>query len=180
MLWTLRSRDAHERAVRFPRGSRRRVGSGGPPRGLPRQVGKAGWRPPHCVLYMNADYLWPYDAISAQGDAIRIVDVHGRTHKETCDPGLYPSYLFDYSKEAARKAWLGVVARGLNASADGVYAGTNSPGSMYVAHQRRSALTVNRRLTLTWMCVLLLCVLPIQIATLTTGSSACRQTAPTV
>ena len=91
---------------------------------------EAGRRPPHCVLYVNADYLWPYDAISAQGDAIRIVDVHGRTHKETCDPGLYPSYLFDYSKEAARKAWLGVVARGLNDSADGVYAGTHSPGSM--------------------------------------------------
>ena len=39
---------------------------------------EAGRRPPHCVLYVNADYLWPYDAISAQGDAIRIVDVHGR------------------------------------------------------------------------------------------------------
>ena len=82
----------------------------------------AGRRPPHCVLYMNADYLWPYDQASAQGDAIRIVDVHGETHMETCDPGLFPSYLFDYSKQAAQRAWLGIVARALNSSADGVYA----------------------------------------------------------
>lgn len=81
-----------------------------------------GRRAPHCVLYMNSKYLWPYDAVSAQGDAIRIVDVHGNTHTETCDPGLYPSYVFDYSKKAAREAWLGIVARGLNTSADGVYA----------------------------------------------------------
>jgi hypothetical protein len=82
----------------------------------------AGRRPPHCVLYVNADYLWPYDTTSAMGDAVRIVDVEGRAHVETCDPGLFPTYLFDYSKEAARQAWLGIVARGLNTSADGVYA----------------------------------------------------------
>ena len=70
-----------------------------------------------------ADYLWPYDRASAQGDAIRNADVRGKAHVETCDPGLFPSYLFDYSKEAARKAWLDIVARGLNASVDGVYAG---------------------------------------------------------
>ena len=45
-----------------------------------------GRRAPHCVLYMNADYLWPYDQASSQGDAIRIVDIHGKAHVETCDP----------------------------------------------------------------------------------------------
>ena len=82
----------------------------------------AGRRSPHCILYMNTDYLWPYDAVSAAGDAVRIVDVHGRAHVETCDPGLFPSFLFDYSKQAAREAWLSIVARALNSSADGVYA----------------------------------------------------------
>jgi hypothetical protein len=40
VLWTAGAQYAYERAVRFPRGLRRQVGSSGPPRGFRRQVGK--------------------------------------------------------------------------------------------------------------------------------------------
>jgi hypothetical protein len=97
----------------------------------------AGRRSPHCVLYTNANYLWPYDAASAAGDAVRIVDVHRRTHVETCDPGLFPSWIFDYSKKAAQQAWLSIVARGLNSSADGIYADCYT-GNRIQCHPRDS------------------------------------------
>lgn len=100
----------------------------------------ANRRPPHCMLYLNTDYLWPFDLLAAGAATttttnagtnnagtnvdIRILDIHGNPHVETCDPGLFPSYLYDYSKPAAVAAWVaGNVKRGLDSGfADGFYA----------------------------------------------------------
>ena len=103
------------------------------------------------MLYLNADYLWPFDrlasrtapAVTATGDSggggvgggrdsslasaanvdIRVLDIEGKPHVEICDPGLFPSYLYDYSKPAAVEAWVaGNVKRGLDSGfADGFY-----------------------------------------------------------
>lgn len=84
---------------------------------------KEGRRSPHCMLYMNTVYLWPFDAADSQGDAIRVLDIHGQPHMETCDPGIFPSYFFDYGKPAGQRAWLDIVSKNVvNGNADGVYA----------------------------------------------------------
>jgi hypothetical protein len=44
-------------------------------------------RSPHAILYMNSVYLWPFDAASAQGKAVQVLDVNGNPHMESCDPG---------------------------------------------------------------------------------------------
>ena len=82
---------------------------------------QAGRRSPHCMLYVNADYVWPFDAVSALRDDVWLLDVRGRPHVETCDPGLFPSYLWDYTKNSSRAAFLGMVARALRGPADGLY-----------------------------------------------------------
>ena len=71
---------------------------------------------------MNTNYLWPFDKNNQLGDDIRVLDIHGRTHVQACDPGLWPSFLYDFGKARAREAWLQTVQRGLNGSADGFYA----------------------------------------------------------
>ena len=39
------------------------------------------------------------------------------------DPGIFPSFFFDYGKDAGRKAYLDIIERAVvNGSADGVYA----------------------------------------------------------
>jgi hypothetical protein len=97
---------------------------------------RQGLRAPHSVLYVNSVYLWPFDAASARGDDLRVLDVHGAPHMETCarrlpidqagpaagracvtpspcvraacpcvsagDPGIYPSYFWDFSRSAGR------------------------------------------------------------------------------
>ena len=82
----------------------------------------AGARPPHCMLYTNAVYLWPYDRSSELGAAVQVTDVRGNVHEETADPGIFPSYLWAFDKQVGREAWVDVVRRGVvNGSADGVY-----------------------------------------------------------
>ena len=81
-----------------------------------------GARPPHCMLYTNAVYLWPFDRSSELGAAVQVTDARGDVHVETADPGLFPSYLWAFDRPAAREAWVDVVRRGVvNGSADGVY-----------------------------------------------------------
>jgi hypothetical protein len=83
------------------------------------QQGLAG---PHAVLYMNAVYLWPFDAASALGAAAMVTDVNGKPHEESCDPGIFPSYFFDFGKPAGSKAWLDIIRTHIvDGAADGVY-----------------------------------------------------------
>ena len=83
----------------------------------------AGRRPPHCQMYMNAVYLWPFDASNAKGHEVQLLDIHGQPHMETADPGLFPSYFWDFSRPSGEAAWLAVVERALAGGAvDGIYA----------------------------------------------------------
>ena len=78
---------------------------------------------PHCMLFANTVYDWPFDAIHARGDAITVLDDHNhQPHMESCDPGIFPSFFYDYSKPAGRQAYLDIIGRFIvNGSADGVY-----------------------------------------------------------
>ena len=79
-------------------------------------------RPGHAVLYMNSVYLWPFDKASGQGTAVQVLDVNGNPHMETCDPGIYPSFFWDFGRAAGRKAWLDIITDHIvNGPADGVY-----------------------------------------------------------
>jgi hypothetical protein len=81
-----------------------------------------GLRGPHAVLYMNSVYLWPFDAAASLGAAAMVTDVNGKPHEENCDPGIYPSYFFDYGKPAGAKAWLDIIQKHIvEGAADGVY-----------------------------------------------------------
>merc|ERR1712083_554531 len=81
-----------------------------------------GLRSPHSILYMNAVYLWPFDAASSLGAAARVTDVNGKPHEESCDPGIYPSYFFDFAKTAGAKAWLDIIRTHIvEGAADGAY-----------------------------------------------------------
>jgi hypothetical protein len=83
----------------------------------------AGHRPPHCMMYMNAVYLWPFDASNAKGTEVQLLDIHGQPHMETSDPGIFPSYFWDFSRPTGEAAWLAVVERALAGGAvDGIYA----------------------------------------------------------
>jgi len=84
---------------------------------------KAGRRSPHCVLYMNAVYDFPFNREHKLGDAIDVLDIHGRPHMESCDPGIFPTFFYDFGKEAGQNAWLSIVRRAVvEGSSDGVYA----------------------------------------------------------
>ena len=50
---------------------------------LKEAAAKAGRRGPHCVLYANAVYLWPFDFSNRFGPSVQVLDVHGRPHMET-------------------------------------------------------------------------------------------------
>lgn len=78
---------------------------------------------PHNVLYMNSVYLWPFDAASALGTSAMVTDVHGKPHEENCDPGIFPSYFFDFGKPAGAKSWLDIIRKHIVQSnvTDGVY-----------------------------------------------------------
>merc|ERR1712166_119117 len=77
---------------------------------------------PHNVLYMNSVYMWPFDAASALGAAAMVTDVNGKPHQESCDPGIYPSYFFDFGKAAGAKSWLDIIRKHVvEGAADGVY-----------------------------------------------------------
>jgi hypothetical protein len=83
----------------------------------------AGREAPHCMLYMNAVYDWPFDAAHAAGaEATDVLDVNGKPHAEVSDPGIYPSYLLDYGREVGRKAFADSVTRYVvKGAADGVF-----------------------------------------------------------
>lgn len=55
-----------------------------------------GCRPPHCMLFANTIYDWPFDLAHAGGDAVDVLDIHGMPHMESCDPGIFPSFFYDY------------------------------------------------------------------------------------
>jgi len=81
-----------------------------------------GAAPPHLMLYVNAVYLWPFDAAANLSN--ELVDVNGRPHEESNDPGLYPSYFWSFDKPAAAAAWVDNIRRALEpagTAADGVY-----------------------------------------------------------
>jgi hypothetical protein len=81
-----------------------------------------GRRPPHCIMYLNSIYLWPFDQSEALGDDVKVLDVHGAPHAENCDPGIYPSYFWGWDRAPGRDAWLATINRTiLNGSADGAY-----------------------------------------------------------
>lgn len=83
---------------------------------------RQGLHPPHSIMYMNAVYLWPFDAASALGSAACVTDSTGAPHEESCDPGIYPSRFFDFSKSAGAKAWLDIIrTHVVKGAADGVY-----------------------------------------------------------
>ena len=83
----------------------------------------AGRRPPHCMLFANTIYDWPFDLAHAGGDSVDVLDIHGKPHMESCDPGIFPSFFYDYGKPGGRKAYLDIIERAVvNGSADGVYA----------------------------------------------------------
>jgi len=82
----------------------------------------AGRREPHCMLYLNAVYDFPFSSTHQLGDTIDVLDVHGKVHVENVDPGVFPVTMFDFGKVAARQAWLDIVERAVvNGSSDGVY-----------------------------------------------------------
>eukprot|EP01045_Picozoa_sp_COSAG04_P002201 COSAG04_NODE_78_length_28355_cov_17.016457_4_plen_271_part_00 len=79
-------------------------------------------RPGHAILYMNSVYLWPFDKASALGKAVQVLDVHGEPHMESCDPGIFPSYFWDFGRAAGQRAWLDIITQHIvNGPADGVY-----------------------------------------------------------
>ena len=48
--------------------------------------------------------------------------MHGKPHEENCDPGIFPSYFFDFGKAAGARAWLDIIRKHIvNGEADGVY-----------------------------------------------------------
>lgn len=77
---------------------------------------------PHCMLYLNAVYDFPFSKTHGLGNAIDVLDVNGNPHMETCDPGIYPSFFFDFGRTAAQQAWIDIVKTTvIDGSADGVY-----------------------------------------------------------
>ena len=41
---------------------------------------------------------------------------------ESCDPGIFPSYFWDFSRAAGQRAWLDIISTHIaNGPADGVY-----------------------------------------------------------
>eukprot|EP00040_Diaphanoeca_grandis_P009453 m.48910 g.48910 ORF g.48910 m.48910 type:complete len:414 (-) comp20888_c0_seq1:86-1327(-) len=78
---------------------------------------------PHAMLYMNGVYDWPFDAAHGGGaTSVDVCDIHGVPHAEESDPGIYPSFLLDYGREAGRQAFLNAVQRYVvDGVSDGVF-----------------------------------------------------------
>ena len=83
----------------------------------------AGRPEPHCLMYLNSVYLWPFDKSSGQGDTVKVLDVHGKPHAENCDPGVFPSFFWGWDKPAGKAAWMATVNRTIlvENGADGAY-----------------------------------------------------------
>ena len=91
-----------------------------------------GAAPPHLMIYVNAVYLWPFDA-GAANLSNKLVDINGAPHEENNDPGLFPSYFWSYDRPAAASAWVDNIRRALEppgTAADGVYVGKITEKSM--------------------------------------------------
>ena len=73
---------------------------------------------PHCMLYLNAALLFPFDKASADR-SLFFRDIHGNPHVEAADPSIL-TYFWGFSKSEAQAAWLDVIRRATHA--DGVYA----------------------------------------------------------
>ena len=106
-------------------------------------------------------YLWPFDAASGQGSAVQLLDTSGSPHMESCDPGIYPSYFWDFTRKAGQAAWLQIIKDHLvNGPADGVYndcdgtipircpSGATDPATVCVAKRNGKAKSVNENVTL--------------------------------
>ena len=118
-------------------------------------------REPHAVLYMNSVYLWPFDAASAEGTSVQVLDTAGAPHMESCDPGIYPSYFWDFTRKKAQDAWLAIIQDNIvDGPADGVYndcdgtipircpAGATDPTTICEAKRNGKAKSVNENVTL--------------------------------
>ena len=46
------------------------------------QAARGGRRPPHCMMYLNAVYLWPFDRADSLGEGVRLLDTKGQPHME--------------------------------------------------------------------------------------------------
>lgn len=124
---------------------------------------------PWARRYLNAVYDFPFSATHAQGDAIDLLDVHGKPHMENCDPGIYPSFFFDFGRAAAQKAWLAILRRTVaEGSADGVYVDCfntipikcNETTGKCVARRNGKKISVNEEVT------------PAQLAAYTKGKTS--------
>ena len=72
------------------------------------------------MIYLNSVYDFPFS--KTHDVSIDVLDIQGNPHMESCDPGIFPSYFFDFGKAKARKAWLDILQDSIvNGSADGVY-----------------------------------------------------------
>merc|ERR1719329_62111 len=116
----------------------------------------AGRRMPHCMLYVNSVYDVPFNLEHAQWPEIDVLDVNGQPHEENNDSGFFPFYMFDYGKEAARKAFLDIVERAVvNGSSDGVYVDCaqqkglhcNSTTGKCIAKRNGHLISVNEEVT---------------------------------
>jgi len=106
----------------------------------------AGRRDPHCMLYLNAVYDFPFSSTHALGDSIDVLDIHGRAHVENVDPGLFPVSMFDYGKEAARNAWLDIVKTAVvKGSADGVYVDCGPTMGLHCSDPANSSTCIAKR-----------------------------------
>lgn len=89
---------------------------------IKRTAQSAGRRPPHCMLYLNQVYDFPFDKTQMLGNDIHVLDIDGRPHVESIDPGLYPVSFFDLGRKAGQDAWLSIVQDNVvDGAADGVY-----------------------------------------------------------
>jgi len=78
---------------------------------------------PHCLLYVNHVYDWPFDLAHGGGARdVDVVDVHGMPHVEVCDPGIYPTFFTDFGRKAGREAFLSSIrTHVVEGAADGVW-----------------------------------------------------------
>ena len=78
---------------------------------------------PHCMLYVNHVYDWPFDLAHGGGAReVDVVDIHGVPHAEVCDPGIYPSFFTDFGRDAGREAFLSSIrTHVVEGPADGVW-----------------------------------------------------------
>jgi len=94
----------------------------------------------------NAVYDFPFSSTHALGDEIDVLDIHGKAHVESVDPGIFPVSFFDYGKPAAQKAWLDIVRTAVvDGSADGVYVDCGPTYGLHCADPLNSSSCIAKR-----------------------------------